>query len=516
MANVSGASLNGIYNRLHDAPEYHPLSANTFADWSLEAGDIVTVTRDGKSYASPAMNNTTVWRKKQQVTVNATGKEQRDTVATMSKRKFRGGGASLRATQKAFDQIITSYNEMTAGLVLASSTAHLYVDNMYTQMKSGLYLTASTAHLYVDNKYSQMTAGLNLTSSTAKLYVDNKYSQMTAGLNLTSSTAKLYVDNKYSQMTAGLNLTSSTAKLYVDNKYSQMSAGLDLTSSTAKLYVDNKYAQMTSGLVLSESSAKLYAQNRTTRAYIMARINADGEGEALIEADKVKITGTTKLNDVMTITNNAVGFNKPAIFSDDVSINSTGDLNVYTINLKGSSDISLSKSEMEKAIKEASVSGNTLTLTQFNGDTVTFSKATSLSGEWSSGHLEVTASPQNEKYNQYIISGDNEDVSEDENIWYVPILAKDNPYSQSSVRTGHRVYVNATARYNAGKTQGYKNAANAMGWPVTISGATTKSTVDITYPTTGGGTSTRTLKLTKDSGGAYVQLGSSLILRIDI
>ena len=74
--------------------------------------------------------------------------------------------------------------------------------------------------------------------------------------------------------------------------------------------------------------------------------------------------------------------------------------------------------------------------------------------------------------------------------------------------------VNATARYNAGKTQGYKNAANAMGWPATISGQNTKSSVDITYPNTSGGTSTRTLTLTKDSGGAYVKLGSSLILRI--
>ena len=402
MANVSGASLNGIYNRLHNAPEYHPLSANTFADWSLEAGDIVTVTRDGKSYASPTMNSTTVWRKKQQVTLNATGNEQRDTVAKMSQRKFRGGGASLRATQKAFDQIITSYNEMTAGLVLASSTAHLYVDNKYTQMTAGLNLTSSTAKLYVDNKYSQMTAGLALTSSTAKLYVDNKYAQMTAGLNLTSSTAKLYVDNKYSQMKSGLELTSSWALLAVQNAYTQMKAGLYLTSSDAHLYVDNRYSQMTSGLALSESSAKLYAQNRTTRAYIMARINADGEGEALIEADKVKITGTTKLNDVMTITNNAVGFSKPAIFSDDVSINSGGELNVYTINLKGSTDVSLDKSVMSDVIIKADVDGNVLKLwkmgdSKTGNPSITFSKAVS-SWTWAGGdgQVKVTAHPQNQ------------------------------------------------------------------------------------------------------------------------
>ena len=70
--NISGASLNPIYQRLHDAPQYHPLEADTFADWSMEAGDIVTVSRDGKSYDSPVHSSTVTWKKGQQVTVSST------------------------------------------------------------------------------------------------------------------------------------------------------------------------------------------------------------------------------------------------------------------------------------------------------------------------------------------------------------------------------------------------------------------------------------------------------------
>ena len=403
--------------------------------------------------------------------VSSGGNEERDSVSKMSQRKFNRGSSGLRATEERYRQIETSYNGMRSGLILASSSAALYVNNKYTQMQSGLFLTESSAHLYTNNRYTQMQSGLKL--------------------------------------------TESSAHLYTNNRYTQMSSGLSLSSSSAALYVNNKYTQMQSGLQLSENSARMYVESKTSRAEIIARINADGEGEALINADKVKLSGTTTINSVFTVIENAVGVSVPLI-TKNISIGSNSTLNLYTATFQGSNPVTLTALVLANVIKSASVSGNTLTLTPFIGDAITFSKATSLSGTWSSGHLEVTASPQNSKYHQYIISGDAEDTSSDNNSWYVPILAKNDPNSQSSSRTGHRVYVNATARYNAGKTQGYKNAANDMSWPSQISGQNDKTEVDIGYPTTSGSSSTRTLKLTKDSAGAYLKLGSTLIMKISL
>ncbi len=493
MANVSGASLAPIYNRLNAAPSYHPLEADTFADWSLEAGDIVTVTRDGKSYESPVHSSTVTWKKGQQVKVSSGGNEERDSVSKMSQRKFNRGSSGLRATEERYRQIETSYNGMRSGLILASSSAALYVNNKYTQMQSGLFLTESSAHLYTNNRYTQMQSGLKLTESSAHLYTNNRYTQMQSGLKL----------------------TESSAHLYTNNRYTQMQSGLKLTESSAHLYTNNRYTQMQSGLQLSEKSARLYVESKTSRAEIIARINANGEGEALINADKVKLSGTTTINSVFTVIENAVGVSVPLI-TKNIDIGSNSTLNLYTATFQGSNPVTLTALVLANVIKSASVSGNTLTLTPFIGDAITFSKATSLSGTWSSGHLEVTASPQNSKYHQYIISGDAEDTSSDNNSWYIPILAKSDPNSQSSSRTGHRVYVNATARYNAGKTQGYKNAANDMSWPSQISGQNDKTEVDIGYPTTSGSSSTRTLKLTKDSAGAYLKLGSTLIMKISL
>ena len=260
--NIRGASLNPIYSQLRNAQDLNVGEVNTFTDWSVEAGDVVTVTRDGQEYKMPVHNQKTNWNKQQRVMISATGNEKRESITKVSQKKFRGGGSGLQATRETYQSIITHYNEMVAGLVLESSSASLFVENKYTQMRSGLDLTSSSAALYVENKYSQMKSGLDLTSSSAALYVENKYTQMSSGLKLTSSSAALYVNDKYSQMSSGLKLTSSSASLYVNNKYTQMSSGLKLTSSSAALYVENKYTQMSSGLKLTSSSAALYVNDK--------------------------------------------------------------------------------------------------------------------------------------------------------------------------------------------------------------------------------------------------------------
>ena len=281
---MADASLAPIFQRLSQAEGYHPFTADTFSDWSVEAGDVVRIGRDGTTYQSPVHTSKLVWKGAPKMTLDSGGSRERDSVSRMSAKKYGRGGGGVRNNQAIFWEMFSEdghlhssimatesviraevadlYNQMAAGLRLTSSEAHLYVDDKYNQLASGLRLTSSEAHLYVDNKYRQLESGLKLTSSTAKLYVDDKYNQMGSGLKLTSSEAHLYVNDRYNQISSGLKLTSSEAHLYVNDKYNQLSSGLKLTSSTAHLYVDDKYAQMTSGLRLTSSTAHLYVDNK--------------------------------------------------------------------------------------------------------------------------------------------------------------------------------------------------------------------------------------------------------------
>ena len=97
---MANANLQQIYNRLNGTANYHPYTADTFADWSLEAGDIVTVSRDGKSYSSPIHSDTVRWNGHQRVSVEARGEKERGPVSKMSARSY-GGGAAVRGAGRA-------------------------------------------------------------------------------------------------------------------------------------------------------------------------------------------------------------------------------------------------------------------------------------------------------------------------------------------------------------------------------------------------------------------------------
>jgi len=378
MANITGASLGPIYERLNGAPEYHPLEADTFADWALEAGDVVTVERDGKQYVSPVHSSVVTWRKGQKVSVSSTGNESREPVSKVSQKKYRSGSSGLRNT-----------NYM-----------HWYVDDQYNQMRTGLELTGSSAVLYARSKYDEMGTGLKLTASSAVLYASNKYAEMSTGLSLTASTAVLYASNKYSEMSTGLSLTASTAVLYASNKYSEMSTGLQLSTSSAVLYASNKYNEMKSGLALTASSAALFVQNETTQAKIIAKINGDGSSQALIKADKITLDGSTALSGYMSISSGNLAMSGLALLNGGATV-SGANLKLLTSSklefnntTPSGASLTIGYDDIKTAIKSASVSGNTLTLTPYVGDAITFNKAsgsTKVSGAWSGGTYEVSA-----------------------------------------------------------------------------------------------------------------------------
>lgn len=339
MANVTGASLEPIYNRLNGAPTYHPFEANTFADPSIEAGDVVRVSRDGVNYDSPVHSTRMTWKKFTQVQLSSTGNEKRETVSRVSQRKYRGGSSGLRNTRYQ----------------------HIYVEDAYNQMRSGLELTTSTAHLYVQDAYNQMKSGLELTSSSAHVYVEDAYNQMRSGLELTSSSAHAYVQDAYRRMQAGLQLTSSSAALYVNSR-------------TSSAYI---IAQINAR---GESEACIEADN----VYISGTTTINDSFE-------VTSTGYLNIKKTMYCSGNVVLSAENTYFSGDqfsgkeLEIKQAGNvLNKYTVNY----------STLGSMVKTVSVANGQVTLTRFDGTYESFRKAaSSLSGDWSSnGKFPLTVS----------------------------------------------------------------------------------------------------------------------------
>ena len=396
-----------------------------------------------------------------------------------------------------------------AAIEVLDDKIDMEVANAKSDMYAHVEITASHIRSEVNSSKSTIFSTIMQTATNIYTQVGNAKSDTYSKIEQTASTIRSEVNSSKSTIFSTIMQTATNIYTQVANAKSDTYASIEATASSIYSSVASAKSSLWSGIMQTSTQISL----KVSKDGVISAINQTAE-TILIEAGKIALSGTTKINDVFTVISNAVGISVPLICSGNVDIASNKVLNLYTATFQGSNPVTLTALNLAGVIKSASVSNNTLTLTPFIGDAITFSKATSLSGEWSSGHLEVTASPQGSTYNQYIISGDAEDTSEDGNTWYIPILAKSNPNSQTSTRTGHSVIVNATARYNAGKTQGYKNAANAMSWPSAISGQSDKTSVTITYPNTSGSTSNRTLTLTKDSAGAYVKLGSTLIMKI--
>lgn len=101
---MTGASLDKILTRLSSSGQNRPMNAGTFADWSTEAGDRVTMTRDGQSYTSQVHSTTMTWKGgAPTVEMNSTGNEKRDPITKISKRKYGRSGAGGRISQQTYD-----------------------------------------------------------------------------------------------------------------------------------------------------------------------------------------------------------------------------------------------------------------------------------------------------------------------------------------------------------------------------------------------------------------------------
>ena len=202
-----------------------------------------------------------------------------------------------------------------------------------------------------------------------------------------------------------------------------------------------------------------------TAASIVTAINGD-TGTVVISADKIDLNGLVSATEFQT-----------ALASID---NLVGDLNVVgavTVggNLSAGSLSAESYSDYKvdgesiglgNAIKQISLSGPTndvytLTATKLDGDTVqigTFSRATTLSGAWSSGTFTVTATPQGDTLTTSLTNtghwgNPSLTAGEDENTYYYATKATIGN-SATIYDTGNTTTISGLGRYNAGVTYG--------------------------------------------------------------
>lgn len=426
MANVTGASLSPILNRLNAVDNYHPMNADTFADWATEAGDIVAVTRDGRTYNAPVHSMTMTWRgTTPQTSINATGKQKRDPVSTISNRKFRGGKSAIRKTGKQYKYEVNQ--------------DHLMYEIFDTE---GRFSRLEVTEMGLFHEVYDTDGAMSRLQNTARGLFHEVY-DADGRVSVLENTADGLYHEVYDPGT-GLN-----AKL-------QSQAGRI-------------------GMVVGTGSDGNYIK----AGEIALAINDAGESEALIDANKIRLTGNTTVGGMLSVSGGIVSFNGnvQAGLTGGNYIRGTQLRIVGASSSQGVSELTVNYTSLASTIKDASVSNNTLTLTRYDGTTVTFNKSVTLTPAWGgpdgrTGKTYTVTATQNN------VSVGSVGIELADGEWaktYEPGVAgswSGNIFTGNIVQkvsaghygtTGLTYSVNAVERYNAGATVGYNNGRPVSG-----------------------------------------------------
>ena len=228
---TNGASLDPIYNRLSGVEPYHPLTADTFSDWSMEAGDIIRVTRDGKNYDSPVHSSSLSWRGQPQISVTSGGNETRENISRQTKRKYARGGSGIRNDGFLHQSLQNVYNGLSSYFEVTESRMYAAFYGMYDGLSGSFEVTRSRMYADFYGIYDGLRSSFEVTRS--RMYVDfyGQYDGLRSAFEVTRS--RMYADfyGIYDGLRSSFEVTRS--RMYADfyGIYDGLSSAFEVTRS---------------------------------------------------------------------------------------------------------------------------------------------------------------------------------------------------------------------------------------------------------------------------------------------
>nr|DAG60722.1 MAG TPA: hypothetical protein [Bacteriophage sp.] len=101
---------------MQQTPAFRPMSADTFSDWSIEAGDIISVDADGVVHPFPVFTSELDWAGAAKSTLSCDGSQARQPLRKQERREAAAFGAVSREIAKTDGKILEARNELIAAL----------------------------------------------------------------------------------------------------------------------------------------------------------------------------------------------------------------------------------------------------------------------------------------------------------------------------------------------------------------------------------------------------------------
>lgn len=369
------ADLSAVYNRLNGVSQYHPFSANTFADWASEAGDTVKISREGTEYSAPVHKQSLVWRGKHAISMESTGTKERTAIERVSNTKETTTSSGVSSSRAVSGGVGSAVKELEY--------------NFYSE--DGMY----QSQLHMDEE--------RFTTIFAKTGINDIGEKVTLATMINQNAEEISLEARRASAAEG-ELTSSL-------RVTANAITAEVTRATAAEGSLSGKISVEAGKITQIVSA-VGKNDEVTAASIVLAINNAGESEAKIDANKVYI-GNQKSTTVINGKLNASDVTASYIAGKIAQIANVAVQNLHSerggISVQSVSTSSFYQGSVSCYVPHAITSlqivssGNTYTLQRkwFSENDWTnvgsFSRAVS---SWSvgggSGKVNVTANPQNQ------------------------------------------------------------------------------------------------------------------------
>lgn len=108
--------IENLLQKMQQTPAFRPMSADTFSDWSIEAGDIISVDADGVVHPFPVFTSELDWVGAAKSTLSCDGGQARQPLRKQERREAAAFGAVSREIAKTDGKILEARNELIAAL----------------------------------------------------------------------------------------------------------------------------------------------------------------------------------------------------------------------------------------------------------------------------------------------------------------------------------------------------------------------------------------------------------------
>ena len=347
--------------------------------------------------------------------------------------------------------------------------------NIYSRVTNETAQTYSTIEQTADRIASAVTDAKTSMGSLVMITATNVYSKVWNATSSTYSTFRQTSDSistavgaAKGELVSTIRQTATGIYTSVWDKTAETYSTILQTSTSIAAAVYDARSELNGKITVQANRINLVVDGNSTikAAAIAASINAQtGTSTVNISADKIALDGNTTLAGTMYIQSGSLRIDKNVSIGTDatklISMNSgkiTADMvqlnTVKFIGATAGAYYDIGYDQVQNMIIKAEVVNNTLRMWK-RGDSldgnpsITFSKATTLAGNWNGGEFTVTASPQGNVIKTQIFDLTNNDISWSGNTATISVYANKDG-GETKLDTGKKLTVDASGRYTAG------------------------------------------------------------------